>query len=245
VGYGDDLGVTAQAEELYRNTGTKFAPEYDSVIFKENPVMHYHSPYKVPNNPGRRPYILAVTADPHRIIFNPLSRASRGVLPPLQELGLPKQEYIFIEPHIKGQYSARNKDWGFENYQRLVNETDVGDMIWMQPDYGLPKLEGVSHVGTRDFLHGCGYLAGAVAYVGPEGGLHHAAAALDIPGIVIFGGYISPQVSGYESHDNLFVYDEAYPLGCGAQYDCDHCRESMSQILVEDVRELVEEVAGL
>ena len=34
-------------------------------------------------------------------------------------------------------------------------------------------------------------------YLGPEGGFAHAAAALSKPGVVIYGGWIPPQVIGY------------------------------------------------
>ena len=69
---------------------------------------------------------------------------------------------------------------------------------------GIRVLEGVRPIETADFRAACAALAGARAAVLPEGGLHHAAAALDIPAVVIFGAMTSPANTGYASHVNLF-----------------------------------------
>jgi len=57
--------------------------------------------------------------------------------------------------------------------------------------------------------------------------LHHTAAALGISGVVIFGGFVSPQVTGYDMHHNLFIGDG---LGCGKRVKCLHCTDAMNRI---------------
>ena len=75
----------------------------------------------------------------------------------------------------------------------------------------------------------CTALSGAAAAVLPEGGLHHAAAALGMPAVVIFGGMTSPANTGYDGHVNLFD-----PAGgespCGQRVACAHCRAAMAAI---------------
>jgi ADP-heptose:LPS heptosyltransferase len=61
-------------------------------------------------------------------------------------------------------------------------------------------------------------LSRAIGYLGPEGGMHHASAAVGVPAVVIFGGYISPKVTGYEGHINLFT---GTGLGCGNSQPCE------------------------
>jgi hypothetical protein len=51
--------------------------------------------------------------------------------------------------------------------------------------------------------------SGAALLISPEGGLHHAAAALGVRAVVIFGGFISPATTGYELHTNLFTGGQA------------------------------------
>ena len=47
-----------------------------------------------------------------------------------------------------------------------------------------------------------------------------------MPAVVLFGGYISPDVTGYDRHANLFTGGEA----CGRRTVCDHCRDAMNRI---------------
>jgi ADP-heptose:LPS heptosyltransferase len=64
------------------------------------------------------------------------------------------------------------------------------------------------------------------AAVLPEGGLHHAAAALGLKCIVIYGGFISPDQTGYDLHINLFTGGTP----CGSRKSCQHCKDAMAKI---------------
>ncbi len=74
-------------------------------------------------------------------------------------------------------------------------------------------------------------LSHAQAYLGPEGGLHHAAAALRVRAVVIFGSFISPETTGYPFHANCYVADAHAP--CGRWGDCAGCRAAMDAISPE------------
>lgn len=151
-------------------------------------------------------------------------RASPGELCCVERLK--PRGYIVVEPNVKGSFTA-NKDWGWGRWQALVHRLDLD---WVQ--LGPPRtrlLEGVTHIETPTFLDACRVLSGARAAVLPEGGLHHAAAALGIPAVVIFGGMMSPANTGYEAHVNLFdVMGGASP--CGMRAPCDHCARAMAAI---------------
>ena len=54
----------------------------------------------------------------------------------------------------------------------------------------------------------------------------------------VYGGWISPQVIGYDFHENLYVDIEGSP--CGIRRECDHCRKCMDLITVESVINAVE-----
>ena len=152
-------------------------------------------------------------------------RASPGELP-----SVPRREpghYVVIEPHLKAGASP-NKDWGWDRWQALV--TLRRDLDWVQLGAGAARvLEGVRPIETADFRAACASLAGARAAVLPEGGLHHAAAALDVPAVVIFGAMTSPANTGYPAQVNLFE-----PAGgespCGQRVPCDHCARAMAAI---------------
>ena len=94
------------------------------------------------------------------------------------------------------------------------------------------------------FIAACGLLSGATAYVGPEGGLYHAAAALGVPAVAVFGGYIDPANQGYDDPRYVNLYE---PMDgespCGQRIDCPHCMKAMAKItpdlVVHHVHELM------
>jgi hypothetical protein len=49
--------------------------------------------------------------------------------------------------------------------------------------------------------------------------------------VVLFGGFIPPQVTGYPTHTNLTAGSAA----CGKLQSCSHCRAAMDAISVEKV----------
>ena len=59
--------------------------------------------------------------------------------------------------------------------------------------------------------------------------MHHAAAAFDIPGVVVMGGFPWVEAVGYPTHINLGGD------GCGALVPCEHCRKAMEAIEIGDV----------
>jgi len=132
-------------------------------------------------------------------------------------------DFIFIDPHIKAGFSAMNKDWGFHNYQEVVNQLKVK---FVQPDYGKPLLDGVTPVKTSHFLDGAALISISNTAIFSEGGLMHAAAAVNVPSVAIFGGFISPENTGYKMHKNFFVGKEP----CGSLNQCSHCVKAMKKI---------------
>jgi ADP-heptose:LPS heptosyltransferase len=139
---------------------------------------------------------------------------------------------ILIEPNVPWQKSvAPNKDWGFARYRRLADMLRAAGMPVFQFSYGRDRLAGVEVINVASFREAAAVLAGMTLAIVPEGGLHHAAAAVGTPAVVIFGGFIPPAVTGYAAHINLAGADEA----CGSWSRCDHCRRALDNITVESV----------
>lgn len=242
MGAGDWLMATAQIKQLHQSNGRRVlvvdrrgAPQWHPV-FEGNPRV---ARTKVPsaqyllNCSGSRPYILAKTPtnwvwkhwkiEPGEIYMSAEERAfAAGMV-----------GHILIEPHTKVVQS--NKAWFWERWQALVD--GGGKFIQVGPE-GTRALNGVRFVVTPDFRRACAVLAASKAYVGPEGGLHHAAAALGVPAVVLFSEFISPEFTGYAMHRNL---RHAGPA-CGARLPCAGCRASMEAITVDEVRTHLEEI---
>lgn len=184
---------------------------------------------KVRNGGNARPYITAKTNDkwvwknykpiPGEIYFHNYEKQFAKQFKP----------QVIIGNTLKPKASI-NKYWPYwDEFIRLANLAGLELTQLAMP--GTAKTANVNMVYTQDFRTACAVLANASAYVGHEGGLHHAAAALNVPGVVIYGGFISPKQTGYDLHKNLFTGD----VPCGMRVACPHCAKAMAEITPEMV----------
>lgn len=148
--------------------------------------------------------------------------------------------FVVIEPNVvPWKSSAANKRWPLDRYQAVADALIADGVTVVQfenPD-GEPMLRNVKPLKTRTFRDACAILKHAGLYLGSEGGMHHAAAAVGIPGVVLFGGFIPPAVTGYATHTNLVGSD----FFCGSFSTCQHCRDAMAAISVDRVYRAVKE----
>lgn len=144
-----------------------------------------------------------------------------------------KSPFIVVEPFIKPRAPV-NKQWPLARYRELILRLskDVR-VIQMSAPVHIETFPGATRVRPDSFRQAIAYLAASKGYVGAEGGLHHAAAAAGKPAVVLFGGFVDPQVTGYESHVNLVGGTRSF---CGTRgRECAHCQTAMSQISVHEV----------
>lgn len=147
---------------------------------------------------------------------------------------LAQHGHAIIEPFNKP--ASPNRDWGWQRYQAVVDATP--GIRWLQINRtGSRILRRVRHEPADTFIAACRTLSGAAFYLGPEGGLYHAAVALGVPAIAIFGGYI-PASQGYDDAVN-FYEDMGGESPCGQRMSCEHCERAMDLITVERVVEAV------
>ncbi len=157
--------------------------------------------------------------------------------------------YAIVEPNVPTwKPVASNKQWPVSRYQEVTDFLRLQGIPVVQLAHGEKHvLKGVHLVRCPSFRHAIAALIAAQVVVGPEGGLHHAAAArlLSADGVlikeytravVIFGGFIPPSVTGYDFHDNV----AGSAVACGSLAKCDHCRDAMASIpsdrVIESVR---------
>jgi ADP-heptose:LPS heptosyltransferase len=142
---------------------------------------------------------------------------------------------VVIEPTVKdmGACVGANKQWPIERYLRVAaGLADDGEFpVSLGPTRG--GWDVLPRVITETFRDALCVLSLARLYIGPEGGLHHAAAALGVPAVVIFGGFSSPAATGYPWHVNIAAPGKP----CGSTAYCAHCRDAMAAITVERVLE--------
>lgn len=178
------------------------------------------------NCPGHRPYIHSKT--PQRWTWKEYQPEPADVVLTEREL-VDTDRFrgcVMLEPNVK-DIGHRNKDWGWQHWLALAKLLDAEGIPVVQCFRSGDRLLPTGHqVLTPSFRHTLAVLSKCRAYVGPEGGLHHGAAAMRVPAVVIFGGFISPRQTGYSTHRNLFTGGEP----CGSRVDCAHCRTAMNAI---------------
>lgn len=143
------------------------------------------------------------------------------------------RDFIVIEPNLPWWKSvAPNKDWGEAKYRELAKRLR-SDFQLIQFKHGTTTriLEGAALVETP-FRQAMAILKHAKLYVGAEGGMHNAAAAVGTKAVILFGGWSPPQVVGYDDHINL---TGGATEACGMLTACEHCRKALDNISVEEV----------
>lgn len=237
MGIGDWLMVSGEARRRAAGTARRFrvlnkrGEPYWHFVFEGHPNIarpgeRFDEDLGFVN--GHRSYIAEETKQ---------KRTFREYAPAPAPLHLPRQALqraaraagaVVFNPSIKHSASP-NKDWGWERWRELV--ALVKNVRWLQlGEPGARRIPGAEYVETPHFTDAAGLLSGARAAVLHEGALHHAAAALGIPAVVIYGGYIGPRVTGYAGQVALFEGGPEYPLGCGMRVPCSHCAAAMAAI---------------
>ncbi len=254
MGWGDEIMVTAQARAMQgsdprpvavcgRDGEARWHPIWDGnprIAPPERMARGLDAQW-LDNWPGHRPYIdyaaMGGATKDKRVAWRYtdwsvrqagageicLSAAERAFAAPAG------RGFVVVEPLVKAGASP-NKDWGRARFARLLGLLPGLDWVQLGPG-GARVLAGARHVATAGFRDAGAVLARAAAYVGPEGGLHHAAAALGVPAVVIFGGMTSPANTGYAGHVNLYAGGEP----CGMRLPCTHCARAMLGITPERV----------
>src|SRR5262245_36105504 len=132
--------------------------------------------------------------------------------------------FIVIEPSVR-DWTHANKYWGDGKYEAVAKHfLSVGHRVMQFKHRDTQRLiDGVELI-EAPFRDAVAILQNARLYIGPEGALHHAAAAVGLKGVVVFGDFIPPQVTGYAIHRNLTGKSNNY---CGSLLPCEHCRRAM------------------
>ena len=145
---------------------------------------------------------------------------------------------IFIETsstkinNTQFRFKHKNKDWGIQNWTSLINKLK-NDYLIIQSSHNQTKnIDGIFIPQKTDFRIACALLDEVDFYVGPEGGFGHVAAALNKKAVLYFGGWISPDVIGYEFHENIYYEDERSPCGVKLKL-CEHCSKAREMITVD------------
>lgn len=195
MSYGDEIMAAGQARVLAERTGKRvritgrrgkprWSDLWSGLPWIQQPGDSRAGFVDMANGPGCRPYVDyaagfswehgcrytgwracdhrgAIAFTPDEVAFARAADVSGAVL---------------VEPHI-AEGSNPNKQWGRGKWEALL--ALLPDVEWIQAGPpGTPVVPGARLVETPTFRLGAAVLAACRAAVLPEGGLHHAAAAI-------------------------------------------------------------------
>lgn len=140
--------------------------------------------------------------------------------------------FVVLEAFIKKD-APPSKQWPVERFVEVARRLNDRIQVYQIAAPDRAPIGGVEMIRPRSFRGALPYLKAAALYIGPEGGLHHASAAMGTKAVVTFGGFTPPAVTGYDFHANLTGGAERF---CGTRYGmCPHCAEHLDAISVDDV----------
>ncbi len=147
--------------------------------------------------------------------------------------------YVVIEPTAERKHANRKPPRDF--WRKLVAQLrGTIKVTFVQLAHTQAEaIPGLEQVYDGDYRQACGILASASLVVATEGGLVHAAAAMGVRTIALYGGCVSVDALGYPEHVN--VVDDEPETPCGRLEPCDHCASAWRKITPERVASLVRE----
>lgn len=236
MGLGDWIMSTGEAEKVEGKVVIgNGAKVYWDEVFEGNPKIAKEASRETRwllNYPGHRPYIKSVT--PTNFVFDENYRAPYGRLYISERERawaeeVAKGDFILVEPHVKDAeqsvgFLGKNKAW--DKWDELLKL----DYPWLQ----IGKRQSIPRfIETKSFRRALAILERAKLLITTDGALHHAAAALGVPSIVLWGGVASPKVLGYPTQVNIWNGADS----CGTfAHKCEHCKQAMASITVDQVR---------
>lgn len=256
MGLGDEIMVTALAKKqarlgkrvcitdktgymrfhpVWQNNPNILHPNEAEAAFacQDEEIVNYVT---LKNHSGHRHYIDHAASTPDRWVFKPWDIEPGEIFFDREEeffrhAARPDQADILLDPGVKA--GRENKMWPYNNWCDLAKQLDHHNLSF---DINNPAKSP----SIRSWLSG---LTRYRLIITHEGGLHHAAAALGIPTIVLFGGFISPRITGY-TLPNTRNLTHAVDF-CGMIFPCQHCHDEMRKIKPEEVMEHVQDLLNV
>lgn len=233
MGYGDDM---MRAGWAVWNGPVWFEPS--STVYEGHPNIRADAPkMTVRQWEKQHGYAASNTRErmvlrPDFVLYRPVIYLTDDEVKEAVHLTSGLDEFYVIEPYSKPDVYSDNRDWGFHNWQAFADEFDR-PLVQLMHGAG-PLLEVDAYILTDSYRIAAAVLALASGFIGPDGGLRHAAAAGFVPSVIIWGCHADPAITGYPDHLNIHV---DRPEGLGWKKSNPICRRAMDEIGVASVVE--------
>mgnify|MGYP003653958760 CR=1 FL=1 len=144
--------------------------------------------------------------------------------------------FLIIEPISKTNYTP-NRVYPFEKWQAVVDEISKEIEVVQIGTPGSKQLQNVtSLIGQTTFREASCLMGEASLFISSEGGLVHAATAVDTTAVVVITGYQSPKMVAYPQNINIDISSHG---PCGLKVSCPECSRDAES---HDYREIIKEI---
>lgn len=150
------------------------------------------------------------------IIFESLNIESKNINPEIffsdRELKYFKKKfkfldnikYITIEPNVKSGFLGKNREWKFDNWQKLVNNFKDLNFIQVGNTNNF-NLDNIYHnfntkLTVRETIY---IIMKSNIFLGTDSGLMHAARAVNTKSLILFHSILNTNVIAYSDNYNL------------------------------------------
>ena len=153
-------------------------------------------------------------------------------------LNIGSKDYVVIEPHTKDEYTI-NKTYPFEKWQKVVDEISKYITVVQVGQKTNKVLKGcINATGSSTFREATAIISGSRMFIGPEGGLMHAANSVGVESVIIITGFIHPRMTCYPGNTNIWIGKNHGP--CGMKILCQQCKKECDEhnpdIIIESVK---------
>jgi len=131
------------------------------------------------------------------------------------------EDFIILEPHSKTNYTP-NRVYPFEKWQSVVDEVSKNIQVVQVGQSSARLLKNVvDFTGKTSFKEAAFLIGKSKLFVSTEGGLVHAATAVDTTSVVIITGYQDMRMVAYPQNININVANHG---PCGLKIPCLACQ---------------------
>ena len=149
--------------------------------------------------------------------------------------------YIAICPVGKAKFSANRKEWGAENFQKVVDNFPTIKFVQIGTVEN-SLLQNVIDARGLTIRKSAAVIQNARFFIGLEGGVMHLAKAVDTPSVIIYGGFINPELSQYKDNLNIINLVDCSPCFSSEEKHTDcPTMKCMKAIYAEDVCRKIKE----
>lgn len=147
----------------------------------------------------------------------------------------PKKNVKLNNKIVSYEHSV-NREWGRNKWIEFSNICSENYILIKTSTENKNDIDGTYNV-VCDFRTSYSIMAKCDFFIGNEGGLAHLWAITEKKGIVLFGHWISPLVTGYSFHINLTINSNNH---CGSLKKCEYCIDYFRNLEPEYIKFVLE-----